>query len=43
MKLQSLFQSKMGKILFSFAIVLLVILLAQSGYKFGQWLYIALH
>lgn len=43
MELSSFLKTKMGKITFSFAVVLAIITLFKYGYKFGQWLQLTLN
>ncbi len=43
MKVSEFLKSKSGKILLSLAIVLGIITIFKYGYKFGQWLYIAIN
>lgn len=38
MDLSEFFKTKMGKFIYSFAVVLAIITLVKYGYKFGQWL-----
>ena len=43
MKLSHFLQSKAGKFLSPFVVLLIVISLLKVGYQFGQWLYIAIN